>query len=212
MFSSASALLLGAEGCPKGGAPGFLLVWVQMETFVIKCHKSGSPSNVSFVSPQAVLCHLKEDQNLSLLPLLFTPQCLSPSSTPNHSISCHCISLHLTRKVQEEILLCHYLDEKWRFQQVYSSTKASNTRTNVTKDFVWEPRWLWWLPLIMIVFTNSIWKTTWIYFTDKKYTTSYCWVGCSKNIYSQSKLLLLVVASKRLSKVGAMVLTAIPQL
>lgn len=126
-------------------------------------------------SPGAALSPKEEPEPLIMFPLLFIPQCLSPSSTPNHSISCHCISLHLTRKVQEEILLCHYLDEKWRFQQVYGSTKAIKTGPNVTKDFVWEPRWLWWLPLIMIVFTDSMWKTTWIYFTDKKYTTSYCW-------------------------------------
>lgn len=68
-------------------------------------------------------------------------QCLRPhdgsSSKPDHSISCgfHYISLYRTRKAQGELLLCHYLSKKQRFQQVCGSTKAVNTRPKCHQRF-----------------------------------------------------------------------------
>ena len=50
--SPASTLLLGAKGCPLWGPPHLVLVWVQMETFVTNSHKSGPPSDTSFVIPR----------------------------------------------------------------------------------------------------------------------------------------------------------------
>ena len=79
--------------------------------------------------------------------------------------------------------------------------KSKRHHTQMSPRILYEEpvltsRWLWWLLLIMIVFTvqDSVWETKQIYFTDKIHNCSLLTPGCSKTLSGQGGLWAASVA------------------
>lgn len=129
-------------------SPGLPSVWVWMETFVTRARSQDPKWGFSCNLKDAFSPKEELRPSTYVSPFMYSTellsQCLRPhdgsSSKPDHSISCgfHYISLYRTRKAQGELLLCHYLSDKQRFQQVCGSTKVINTRPKCHQRFLYE--------------------------------------------------------------------------